>query len=112
MIDTATGESLQDTVNKRKLEEAGGDPALAAALAGQAIQNTGILPGDIEEGLLIAVATIGAIALVAHLAYAIRLFMVDNYHDGLYQLVYFIIEVAVVAGISAALSVELKKKNN
>jgi hypothetical protein len=111
MIDTATGESLQDTIKKRKLEEAGGDPALAAALAGQAIQNTGVLPGDIEEGVLIAVASIGAFVLVVHLTYVIRLFMTDNFHDGQYQLMYFILELGIIAGISAALSVEKDKKD-
>jgi hypothetical protein len=112
LIDPTTGESLEQTMNKQALEAAGGDPALAAALAGEAVPNSGILPGDIEEFILILFSTIGGMALLAHLTYVIRLFMIKNYHDAQYQLLYFILLLAFVAGISYFLAVEDKKHIN
>lgn len=110
LIDPTTGRSLQDTMNQQALDASGGDPALAAALAGQAAQETGILPGDIEQVVLIIFSTIGGIALVAHLFYVIRLFMIKNYHDGQIQLMYFVIAFILVFVISLLISDAEQKK--
>ena len=108
LIDPTTGESLQQTMNNQSLQESGGDPALAAALAGQTTQNTGILPGDIEQ-ILIIFSSLGGIALLAHLFYIIRLFVIQNYHDGQIQLAYFMLFFGIVFGISVFISIEEKK---
>lgn len=104
LIDPTTGESLKDTMAKQALEASGGDPALAAALAGQAAPNSGLLPGDIEEILLILVSTIGGTLLLAYFFYIVRLFMVHNYHDGLFQLAIFAIILTMTALLSYALA--------
>ena len=110
LIDPTTGQSLQDTMNQQALEASGGDPALAAALAGQAGQNTGILPGDVEEIILIVFSSIGGLYLAGHLFYIIRLFMIDNYHEAQIQLMYFIVIFLVIFGISMGISQDLDKK--
>lgn len=108
LIDPTTGESLQETMNKQSLQASGGDPALAAALAGQTAENTGILPGDIEQ-ILIIFSSLGGVALLAHLFYVIRLFLIHNYHDGQIQLVWFILFFSIIFAISVFISIEEKK---
>jgi hypothetical protein len=112
MIDPTTGESLQDSMKQRILAESGGDPALAAALAGQATQNTGILPGDIEAVILIIVSTLGGIALLAHFLYLIRLIYVKDYHNAQIHSIYFGVSLLILIGISAGISAEKKKPHN
>jgi hypothetical protein len=109
MIDPTTGESLQDSMKQRILAESGGDPALAAALAGQAAQNTGILPGDIEAVILIIVSTLGGIALLAHFLYLIRLIYVKDYHNAQIHSIYFGVSLLILIGISAGISADVKK---
>jgi hypothetical protein len=110
LIDPTTGQSLKDTMNQQALDASGGDPALAAALAGEAGKKTGLLPGDIEEIILIGFSSIGGVALLAHLTFIIRLFMIKNYHDAQIQLMCFILVFAFIFGISAAISVDVDKK--
>jgi hypothetical protein len=104
LIDPTTGESLNDTMAKQALEASGGDPALAAALAGKAAPASGLLPGDIEEIILIIVSTIGGTLLVAYLFYIVRIFMIHNYHDGVFHLICFIISLAIITLLSYALA--------
>jgi len=111
LIDPTTGRSLQDTMNQQALDASGGDPALAAALAGQAAQETGILPGDIEQIVLIIFSTVGGIALLAQLFYVLRLFMANNSHDGLYHLIYFVIAFILIFVISFLLSEGARNKS-
>jgi hypothetical protein len=110
MIDPTTGESLQDSMKQRILAESGGDPALAAALAGQAAHNTGILPGDIEAIILIIVSIFGGIALLAHFLYLIRLIYVKDYHNAQIHSMYFGVSLLILIGISAGMSTDIKKK--
>jgi hypothetical protein len=112
LIDPTTGESLQTTTNKVNLMRSGGDPALAAALAGQAVQKTGVLPGDIEEAVLIGFSTLMAVGLLGQLMYSIRFFMNDNSSEGLNQLVWFAIYLLIVVGLSLIFAVAAKKIGN
>jgi uncharacterized membrane protein len=98
-------------MNQQALDASGGDPALAAALAGQAAQETGILPGDIEQIVLIIFSTVGGIALLAQLFYVLRLFMANNSHDGLYHLIYFVGAFILIFVISFLLSEGARNKS-
>ena len=69
-IDPTTGESL----NKLLEYESGGDSALAAGLAGQAVGGAGIMPGDVEYALFIIVTTICTISIVAYTFHIITLY--------------------------------------
>ena len=69
-IDPTTGESL----NKLMEYESGGDSALAAGLAGQAVGGAGIMPGDVEYALFIIVTTICTISIVAYTFHIITLY--------------------------------------
>ena len=69
-IDPTTGESLTNIVN----EQAGGDPALAAALAGEALGGVGILPGDVENTLFIVITSICTISIVVYTFHVLTLF--------------------------------------
>ena len=112
LIDPSTGESLQTTQNKVNLMRSGGDPALAAALAGQAVQKTGILPGDIEEIALIGISTLAALGLLGQFMYAIRFFMNDNSSEGINQLLLFAVYLFGVIALSIGFAVATKKIGN
>ncbi len=69
-IDPTTGESLNQLLDY----QSGGDPALAAGLAGQAVGGAGILPGDVEYVLFIVITTICTISIVAYTFHVLTLF--------------------------------------
>ena len=84
LIDPATGQPLKDTMDSLNSESAGGDPALALALGGQALQSdVKIQPGDIEEWFVYIISTIGGLLLLAYLFYIIRIFVAQRYSDGI-----------------------------
>ena len=109
IIDPLTGESLKDTLMRDALDSSGGDPALAAALAGQAVSQTGIMPGDVEEAIFLTVSIVGAIFLVGYFFYVCRLFM-DDVPGKLNHLMYLIIAVAILIGTITALAKDLDDK--
>jgi hypothetical protein len=90
LIDPATGQPLKDTMDSLNSESAGGDPALALALGGQAIESdTQIQPGDIEEWFVYIISTIGGLLLLAYLFYIIRIFIAQRYREGITHVVGF-----------------------
>lgn len=109
IIDPQTGESLKDTLTQDALDSSGGDPALAAALAGQAVGQSGIMPGDVEEAIFITISTLGAIFLVGYFFYVCRLFM-DDVPGKLNHLLYLIMAVGILVGIIIALAKDLDDK--
>jgi len=109
IIDPLTGESLKDTLMQDALDSSGGDPALAAALAGQAVGQSGIMPGDVEEAIFLTFSTIGAIFLVGYFFYVCRLFM-DDVPGKLNHLLYLIMAVGILIGIIIALAKDLDDK--
>ena len=69
LIDPTTGESLSD-VMKQKTYDDTGDPAY---LNINGPDTSGIMPGDIQHGMFIALTTIGTILLLAHLSFILYL---------------------------------------
>ena len=101
LIDPTTGQTLTDTMRQEVLDSSGGDPALAAALAGNAIpKDGGILPGDIENIFLIIFSLFAGVALIAYAFYILRFFGVGNYREGSYHTLGFIVMFFIIFGIS------------
>ena len=114
LVDPTTGESLADTMRQRNLDSAGGDPELAAAMAGEAMGQTGILPGDIEQILVIIIAVIGSIGLLAYAFYIIRVFTnksETSMRDGCKHLAVFIVILVGLAVGEHYLSQDADKKS-
>jgi len=109
LIDPTTGQTLTDTMRQEVLDSSGGDPALAAALAGNAIPNDGILPGDIENTFLVIFSIIAGIALIAYAFYILRFFGVGNYKEGSYHTLGFFVMFFIIFGISYGSSVSSKR---
>ena len=113
LVDPTTGESLADTMRQRNLDSAGGDPQLAAAMAGEAVGQTGILPGDIEQVVLIIIAVIGSLGLLAYAFYVIRVFTnksETSMEDGLKHLAGFFAILGVLIIVETYLSADSDKK--
>ena len=109
MIDPSTGESIQDTLRQDALDSSGGDPALAAALAGNAAGQSGIMPGDVEAGIFIALSSLGALCLVGYFFYVLRLFL-DATPGRFNHLVYLILAVGILLGIIIGMAKDLDNK--
>lgn len=74
LVDPTTGESLESAQNRNLLDSAGGDASLAFALAGNAAQNDGIQPGDIEMWLTVIISIIGGGFLIVYIYHIFNLF--------------------------------------
>jgi len=108
LVDPTTGETVQEAKKKYLGETTGGDAELTAGLSGST-QAQGLLPGDVEQILLILFSTVGGIYLLAQFLYILRLFYIHNYHDAQTHSVYFIAGLAVLVLISALFSSDTKK---
>jgi hypothetical protein len=87
MVDPTTGESLTKVMDEKN---AGQDPAITAALMGQAQQPSGLLPGDIEFILSIIATIIGSIVLLAYGGYIVNiLFIRKDLNTGFYHILIF-----------------------
>jgi hypothetical protein len=87
---------------------------LAAALLGQAPQQ-GLLPGDIEQIFLIIISLFGSIALLAYAFYIFRMWTnKDGYdfHQVRNHTIYFGFALALLASISAVISVAADAKGH
>ena len=105
-IDPITGEDLSETLRRQNEEAAGGDPALAAALAGNAAAQSGIMAGDIELVIFYILSFIGLILWIGyffHLANKLG----DEKGDFFTHLFYFIVITAIL--ITAVIFLAKKK---
>jgi hypothetical protein len=109
LIDPTTGQSLTDTMKQELRDSSGGDPALAAALSGKPLHEDAILPGDIEEILLIVITTFGSIGLLAFVFYTLRLFIIRDYENGMIYLLVFGLSLLFLTSISVGLSSKIPK---
>ena len=96
LVDPTTGKPLSDTMTDLNNSQAGGDPALAAALAGHAVDNSGLQPGDIEAIFVFVISVIAGVSLLSYLFYVLRHFMAHQYHSGISHLVFFCMCLAIV----------------
>jgi hypothetical protein len=88
MVDPTTGEPLSKVMDE---ENEGQDPAITAALNGQAQQPSGLLPGDIEFILSIIATVIGSIILLAYGGYIVNiLFVRKDLNTGFFHTLIFI----------------------
>ena len=88
MVDPTTGEPLSKVMDE---ENEGQDPAITAALNGQAQQPSGLLPGDIEFILSIIATVIGSIILLAYGGYIVNiLFVRKDLNTGFFHTLNFI----------------------
>jgi len=110
LIDPTTGETVEEAKKKYLGESTGGDSELTARLSGVPTQDTGILPGDVEEIILIVISTLGGLTLLAYLFYVIRLYMIHDYHNAQIHSVYFTIGFLVLFLISILISSDIQKK--
>jgi hypothetical protein len=109
LVDPTTGETVQEAKKKYLGESTGGDSELTASLSGKSPQQSGLLPGDIEQIVLIIFSTAGGIYLLAQFMYILRLFYIHNYHDAQTHSVFFIAGLGVLFLISALISTDIKK---
>lgn len=95
MVDPETGQSLKDTMTQEALDSAGGDLSLLNA---DGVNAPGMMPGDWQHIIFIIITVVVTIFLVLDLGYIAQLFFIKkDYHNGLMQLVIFII---VLVGIT------------
>ena len=112
MIDPTTGEPLKDTMDALNRSSAGGDPALAMALGGQAVESSGIQPADIEDVFVYIFSLIGGISLLSYLFYIIRHFMAHRYSEGIAHIVSFIICFLILFAITYNLEKDSENKRS
>jgi hypothetical protein len=103
-IDPTTGLSLEDTMKQERLQAAGGDPALMAALLNQTPQQ-GLMPGDVQQIILIIFSTLGSISLFAYALYILRLWTNKDHHqEALHNSGYFGLALVVLIVVSLVFS--------
>jgi hypothetical protein len=74
LVDPETGRSVSETLTQQAIEDANGDLELAMALQGRPAESPGILPGDVQQGVLIAAMVIGSLISLALMGYSIYIF--------------------------------------
>lgn len=93
LVDPRTGQKLSQVLQDKELEDAGYDPSL--------VDNTdtssGLMPGDIEQIMIIIFTGIGSVTLFAYLMYVVHLFMfVRDFRNGIMHFGIFVILLIVL----------------
>ena len=108
-IDPTSGERLDDFLKEQAAASSGGDPELAAALAGKANEQTGIMPADVEYGIFITLSLVGSIFFIAYFFHIVNLY--SNEHEDFYKhLVIFIVIFVVLVIALIFLDKSIKNK--
>lgn len=69
MVDPATGQPLSDTLKKEALEAAGGDPSLVGINGLPPVPPSGLMPGDIQNIMIILITIILTVFLSVYFIY-------------------------------------------
>jgi hypothetical protein len=107
LVDPQTGQSLADTMAQEALESTGGDLSLAN-LKGPKTPS-GLMPGDIQEILVIIIISIVTIVLIAHLGYIGHLFIQKkDSSKGSTEIFKFVCELVILIIFSAVYAPPVK----
>jgi hypothetical protein len=111
LVDPTTGQSVSNTLNQEAIDNAGGDIELARALQGQPPENPGILPGDIQQGLLITGIVVGSIVGAALMFYVLfLLFYRKDYKNAATYGAVFVLALIGLLITSFAFAADAEKK--